>query len=257
MGGIAAVLYGAIGYMLFLATFLYAIAFVGDLPVPKTIDSGVTGPIVPALVINLLLLALFAVQHSVMARPAFKHWWTKFVPHAVERSTYVLFASLALLLLYWQWRPLPQPVWTVTDPAGVLFLRAVFWLGFALVLVSTFLINHFELFGLRQVYARLRGRTLPPPVFRTPFLYKRVRHPIYLGFLLAFWATPTMTVGHLLFAVGTTGYILIGIALEERDLIALFGDQYRRYRAQVWMLLPLAKRQTRDDPAPIRVRETG
>jgi methanethiol S-methyltransferase len=170
MGGIAAVLYGAIVYLMFLATFLYAIAFVGDLPVPKTIDSGVAGPVLPAFVVDLLLLGLFAVQHSVMARPAFKHWWTKFVPHAVERSTYVLFASLALLLLYWQWRPIQQPIWIVTDPVGVVMLRAVFWFGFALVLVSTFLINHFELFGLRQVYARLRGRTLPPPVFRTPFL---------------------------------------------------------------------------------------
>src|SRR5690348_7420462 len=146
MGGIAAVLYGAIVYMLFLGTFLYAIAFVGDLPVPKTIDSGMAGPVVPALIINVLLLGLFAVQHSVMARPVFKHWWTKLVPHAIERSTYVLFASMALLLLYWQWRPLPQPIWTVTEPAGVLFLQAVFWFGFGLVLLSTFLINHFELF---------------------------------------------------------------------------------------------------------------
>jgi protein-S-isoprenylcysteine O-methyltransferase Ste14 len=257
MGGIASVLYGVVVYALFFVTFLYAIAFTGNLPVPKTIDSGPEGPLVPALVINTLLLGLFAIQHSVMARPAFKYWWTKIVPHAVERTTYVLFASAALLLLYWQWRPLPQPIWTITDPAGIFILQAVFWLGFALVLVSTFLINHFELFGLRQVYARLRGRTLPPPVFRTPFLYKRIRHPIYLGFLMTFWATPSMTAGHLLFATGTTGYILIGIWLEERDLVALFGDQYRRYREQVWMLLPLAKRSQGDDPAPIRVRETG
>jgi protein-S-isoprenylcysteine O-methyltransferase Ste14 len=255
MGGIATVLYGAVVYMLFLATFLYAIAFVGDFPVPKTIDSGLAGPFLPALIIDLVLLGVFAVQHSVMARPAFKHWWTKIVPHAVERSTYVLFASAALVLLYWQWRPMPWPVWSVADPAGVVILQAVFWLGFALVLVSTFLINHFELFGLRQVYARLRGRTLPPPTFRSPYLYKRVRHPIYLGFLLAFWATPTMTAGHLLFAIGTTGYILIGIWFEERDLTALFGDQYRRYREQVWMLLPLAKRKFRDDPARIQPRK--
>jgi protein-S-isoprenylcysteine O-methyltransferase Ste14 len=257
MGGIAAMLYGAIVYVLFLVTFLYAIAFVGNLPVPKTIDSGMAGPVVPALIIDLLLLGLFAVQHSVMARPAFKHWWTKLVPHAIERTTYVLFASMALLLLYWQWRPLQQPIWVMTDPVGVLFLQAVFWLGFALVLLSTFLINHFELFGLRQVFARLRGRTLPPPVFKAPLLYKRVRHPIYLGFLLAFWATPSMTAGHLLFAIGTTGYILIGIWLEERDLIALFGDQYRRYREQVSMLVPLARRQVRDDPARVRARELG
>jgi protein-S-isoprenylcysteine O-methyltransferase Ste14 len=251
------VLYGAVVYMLFLATFLCAIAFVGDFLVPKTIDSGVAGPFLPALIIDLMLLGVFAVQHSVMARPAFKHWWTKIVPHAVERSTYVLFASAALVLLYWQWRPMPWLVWSVANPAGIVILQAVFWLGFALVLVSTFLINHFELFGLRQVYARLRGRTLPPPVFRSPYFYKRVRHPIYLGFLLAFWATPAMTAGHLLFAAGTTGYILIGIWFEERDLTAQFGDQYRRYREQVSMLLPLAKRKFRDDPVRIQPRETA
>ena len=245
MGGIASVLYGGIVYLLFFGTFLYAIAFVGNLPVPKTVDSGAAGPLVPALVINTLLLGLFAIQHSVMARPAFKRWWTRFVPHAVERTTYVLLASLALVLLFWQWRPILDPVWSVTHPVGVFVLSAVFWLGWGVALLSTFLINHFELFGLRQVWARLRGRTLPQPVFRTPFLYKRVRHPLYLGFLLAFWSSPTMTAGHLLFAVATTGYILIAIWFEERDLVALFGDQYRRYRQQVSMLIPLPGRKVR------------
>ena len=188
MGGIAAVLYGVMSYGLFLGTILYAIAFVGGLPVPKTIDSGPADPLVPSLIVNALLLGLFAIQHSVMARPAFKKWWTRFVPHSVERTTYVLLASLILVLLFWQWRPMPEPVWSVTHPAGVMILQGIFWLGWGLVFFSTFLINHFELFGLRQVYARLLGRALPEPVFRTPLLYKRVRHPLYLGFLLAFWA---------------------------------------------------------------------
>jgi methanethiol S-methyltransferase len=249
MGGIAAVLYGVMSYGLFLGTILYAIAFIGGLPAPKTIDSGPAGPLVPALVVNALLLGLFAIQHSVMARPAFKRWWTRFVPHAVERATYVLLASLILVLLFWQWRPMPEPVWSVTHPAGIMVLQGIFWLGWGLVFFSTFLIDHFELFGLRQVQARLLGRTLPEPVFRTPLLYKRVRHPLYLGFLLAFWAAPSMTQGHLLFAVATTGYILLGIYLEERDLVAMFGDQYRRYREQVSMLVPWPGRKLADGGA--------
>jgi methanethiol S-methyltransferase len=244
-GGIASMLYGALVYLLFLGTFLYAIAFVGNLPVPKSIDSGTAGPLVPALVINTLLLGLFAIQHSVMARPAFKRWWTRVVPQPVERTTFVLLASLALLLLYWQWRPMPTLVWSLADPAAQTIVQAIFWIGWAIVLASTFLINHFELFGLQQVFARLRGKELPTPVFKTPLFYKAVRHPIYLGFLLAFWATPQMSAGHLLFSIATTGYIFIGIWFEERDLIAMFGDRYRRYREQVSMLIPLPGRKAK------------
>lgn len=245
MGGIVSILYGVVVCGFFFLTFLYAIAFVGNLPVPKTIDSGAAGSLVPALVIDAVLLGLFAVQHSVMARPGFKRWWTGFVPHAVERSTYVLFASALLALLCWQWQPIQSVVWSVSNSIGVFVLQAVFWAGWGLVLLSTFLINHFELFGLRQVWARLRGTPIPAPIFRTPFLYRNTRHPLYLGFVMAFWAAPTMTMGHLLFAVATTGYILIGIWFEERDLVALFGDQYRRYRAEVSMLIPLPRRTPR------------
>ncbi|MFO1311919.1 MAG: isoprenylcysteine carboxylmethyltransferase family protein [Burkholderiales bacterium] len=246
MGAVLTVLYGIVTYAFFLATFLYAIGFAGNLVVPKSIDSGASSTLAEALVVNLLLLGLFAVQHSVMARPAFKRWWTRIVPEPIERTTYVMAATLALALLLWQWRPIADPViWSVEDRAAVTLLHAVFWLGWTVMLTSTFLINHFELFGLRQVFARLLGHPMPVPEFTTPFFYRHVRHPIYLGFLLGFWATPHMTAGHLLFSMATTGYILIGIYFEERDLIAQFGDRYRRYREQVGMLLPLPRKAPR------------
>jgi methanethiol S-methyltransferase len=257
MAGLIAVLYGIGAYTIFLVSFLYAIGFVGNFGVPKSIDSGVAGPLVESLIVDTMLLGLFAVQHSVMARQGFKRWWTRLVPQSVERSTYVLFASLVLLVLYAQWRPIPEPIWTVENPIGVAALTAIFWFAWLMLLVSTFLLSHFELFGLKQVFARLLGRSLPAPQFHTPFLYRHVRHPIYLSFLLGFWAAPVMSVGHLLFALATTGYILIAIQLEERDLIGLFGDQYRRYRRQVAMLVPLPgrKRVDRTDveaPSPER-----
>jgi protein-S-isoprenylcysteine O-methyltransferase Ste14 len=239
MGAFFSLCYGLIVYPAFLATFLYAIGFVGNIVVPKSIDTGPADSPLLSLLVDLLLLSLFAIQHSVMARPAFKRWWTRIVPPAVERSTSVLAASLALALLCRQWRPISEPViWQVENTAGVQLLWAVFWLGWAMLLMSTFLINHFELFGLRQVVARMAGRLLPDPEFRTPLFYRYVRHPIYFGFLLGFWAAPVMTAGHLLFSIVTTAYILVGIWFEERDLVAQFGDQYRRYREQVGMLWP-------------------
>jgi protein-S-isoprenylcysteine O-methyltransferase Ste14 len=238
MSKLLAALYSALVYALFLGVFLYAIGFVEDVLVPKSIDSGTSGSVALSLLIDAGLLALFAVQHSVMARPGFKRVWTRIVPKEIERSTFVLFASLALALVCWQWRALPQSVWSIEDPIAAKGLLVVSWSGWGLVLLSTFLISHFHLFGLSQGFTRLLGSKLPEPAFVTPFLYRWLRHPIYAGFILAFWAAPHMSLGHLFFAVATTGYIFVGIWFEERDLIAYFGDRYRQYRATVGMLVP-------------------
>ena len=243
MGRVLAFVYGVVSYVIFLGTFLYAIGFVGNLIVPKSIDSGEPASFRQALLINVLLLGLFAIQHSVMARPVFKRWWTRFVPQSVERSTYVLLASLALILLFWQWQPLIDVVWNVENTVGRYILWALFFLGWVTVLVGTCLINHFDLFGLRQVYLYLRGEEYTNLTFRTPFLYKIVRHPIMLGFIIAFWSTPYMTSGHLMFALVTTAYIVIAIQLEERDIMSMHGTAYEEYRKQVSMLLPIPKKR--------------
>jgi methanethiol S-methyltransferase len=238
MSRFIAFIYGLGSYILAAVTLLYAIGFVSGLVVPKAIDTGITVPIAEAIIVNLFLMSVFAVQHSVMARKPFKQWWTQFVPESIERSTYVLFSSLALILLFWQWRPIPAVVWHIDNPQIAAAVTGLSLAGWLIALTSTFLINHFELFGLEQVSNNLASQPMQPPSFHTPLYYKFVRHPLYLGFIIAFWATPTMTVGHLLFATVTTAYILVGIALEERDLIALFGDDYRRYKERVPMLMP-------------------
>jgi protein-S-isoprenylcysteine O-methyltransferase Ste14 len=238
MGRFIALLYGLICYAVFVVTTFYAVGFVSGVAVPKTIDTGTIMPMAEASVIDLLLICVFAVQHSVMARKQFKQWWTQFVPAAVERSTFVLFSSLALALVFWQWRPMPARLWQIADPRIAMAVTGLSVFGWMIARSSSFLLNHFEMFGLHQVANNLTGRQLPPQRFRAPVFYKLVRHPIYLGFIIAFWVAPTMTVGHLLFAAATTAYILVGIFLEERDLVDLFGNKYRRYRNRVSMLAP-------------------
>ena len=241
--------YGSLSYLIFLGTFLYAIGFIGNFGVPTTLDGVPSRPLVVAFLIDAGLLTLFAVQHSVMARRWFKDWWTRVVPKPLERSTYVLFSSLALILLFWQWRPLGGVVWSVEDPTGRLVLRGLFAFGWGLVLVSTFLINHFDLFGLRQVWLYLLGRPYTALRFGAPGPYRLVRHPLYVGWLFAFWMTPTMTLAHLLFSVATTAYILLAIRFEERDLAREHGESYEKYRRSVPMLVPFARRRRTGSPA--------
>ena len=230
--------FAGLSYVAFVATLAYAVFFLGNIAVPKTIDSGAAAPIGEALAVNLALLAIFALQHTIMARRGFKRWWTKIVPESAERSSFVLASSAALALLFWQWQPMPEPViWKISDPLGANLLWILFWAGWGIGLVSTFLIDHFELFGLRQPAAN--------PQFRTPMLYRYVRHPLYLGMIIAFWSTPVMTAGHLLFAIGATAYIFVGTWFEERDLVRQFGETYQRYRREVGMLLPWRRKESR------------
>jgi len=241
-------LYGTVTYLFFLGTFLYAIGFVANAVVPKSMDVGGEGaPLWEALLIDALLLSVFALQHSGMARRGFKERWTRIVPPAIERSTYVLFASGALALLFAFWRPIGEPVWAIEEGAGTAALLALSLLGWLIVLAGTFHIDHFDLFGLRQVHAAITGRRGPVHPFVTPGLYRFVRHPIYMGFVIAFWATPIMTIGHLVFAIATTAYIVVAIQLEERDLVRSYGADYERYRQEVPMLAPLPRRK--DEPS--------
>jgi protein-S-isoprenylcysteine O-methyltransferase Ste14 len=243
MKKILAFIYGIVAYVIFLGTFLYAIAFVGNFGVEKTINTGTETAFLQALIINLAVLSVFALQHSIMARPGFKKWWTKFIPPAIERSTYVLLSSLALILIFWQWRPMPTIVWEVQNETATILIHGLFALGWLIVLLSTFMISHFGLFGLKQVYHYLKDIEPRPISFQKPLLYQIVRHPLMLGFIIAFWATPVMTTGHLVFSITTTLYILIAVKfLEERDLRRKHGELYAEYQESVPMLIPFAKR---------------
>jgi protein-S-isoprenylcysteine O-methyltransferase Ste14 len=234
--------YGIVAYLVFLIAFLYAIGFVGNIIVPKTIDSGVEPALLKAILTNVILLSVFALQHSIMARPAFKKWFTTIISPAMERSTYILLSSLALLLIYWQWQPITTIVWKIENEIVSLFLTGIFFLGWLIVLLSTFMINHLELFGLAQIFDNLKNKKTPNPKFQTNYLYKLVRHPLMLGFLIAFWATPTMTVGHLLFTLVTTIYIFVAVKyLEERDLKKVIGKDYETYQKEVPMIIPFTK----------------
>ena len=248
LGRITAFLYGVACYLVFFTTFLYAIGFIGNFGVPKSIDSGPLLPFTQALAINFALLGLFAIQHSVMARPWFKAAWTRIVPSPVERSTYVLLSSLALILLFWKWQPMGGVIWNVQSASGRLAVDVVFALGWLTVLAATFLINHFDLFGLRQVWVYLRGQPYTTLRFGTPALYRYVRHPLYLGWLLVFWSAPVMTAAHLVFAIATTAYILVAIQFEERDLVR-FHAEYAEYRRRVPMILPIGSSKQRESIA--------
>ena len=241
-------IYGIISYIVFLIAFLYAIGFVGNIFVPKSIDSGAETTLTSSLFINVILLSAFALQHSIMARPAFKKWFTTIISPAMERSTYILLSSLALLLIYWQWQPNATIVWETENEIAINILTGIFFLGWLIVLLSTFMINHFELFGLAQIFDNLRNKQTPNPKFQTNYLYKIVRHPIMLGFIIAFWSTPTMTVGHLLFSIVTTIYILIAVKyLEEKDLRKFIGEKYKTYQKEVPMIVPFTKINSRID----------
>jgi methanethiol S-methyltransferase len=236
-------MYGVISYFIFFGTFLYAIGFVGNILVPKSIDSPASVPIGEALLINTALLGLFALQHSIMARQGFKKWWTKYIPKEIERSTFVLLASSALILLFWQWQPLGGIIWNIQNPVVQYILYGVFAFGWLLVLVTTFIINHFDLFGLRQVWLQLVGKKYTSLGFVVPGPYRMMRHPLYFGFILAFWATPVMTIAHLVFAIATTAYILVAIQLEEKDLVSIHGRDYAEYKKTVPMLFPFRKKK--------------
>ncbi len=244
MGRIISFVYGVLAHLGFLVAFMYLIGFLGNFVVPKSIDSGQAGPVGQALLINVILIAIFGIPHSVMARPGFKQWWTKVVPQHIERSTYVMISNLLVALLIWQWQPMVGVIWNVEHPVGASVLWGLFGIGWVMIVLTSFVINHFDLFGLRQVYLHLRGMEYTPIEFKAKWIYQYIRHPLMLGWIIAFWSTPQMSAGHLVFAVGTTVYILIAIQFEERDLVKYHGEDYENYRRKVSMLIPFKKKST-------------